>query len=154
MTNEQQAQICGIISLGGDHETAAATVGLTLDELRQALEADPTLAARVRRAESMVEVLHLQYLRAAAQDPRNWRVSVWLLERCVPHRYAPRRAEAITPRQLNEYLQRLARVIDQEVTSPEDRARLRARLTRLAAEGPAAGAESPGAGNRAEQEPS
>ena len=57
---------------------------------------DADFAAEVRRAEAPVELSHMRNVQNAAQDGKNWRASVWWLERRSPERFGPRGAGTVT----------------------------------------------------------
>ena len=87
LTDEQKGQICGILSVGCDRETAANFVGCSLADIRRAMQHDRAFAANVRRTEAGVELSHMRTVQEAAKEAKNWRASVWWLERRSPERF-------------------------------------------------------------------
>ncbi|MGI9457214.1 MAG: hypothetical protein ACR2NU_11680 [Aeoliella sp.] len=81
MTDQQQQEICSVASVGCPRETAAASVGVSVDQIEAEIQANPAFAARLHRAEAMIEITHMQNVRQASKEEKNWRASVWWLER-------------------------------------------------------------------------
>jgi hypothetical protein len=132
LTDEQKAQVIGILSIGCDRQTVADYVGCTLADIRRAMRGDRLFAAEIRRAEASVEVTHMRNVQELAKEKKDWRASVWWLERRSPERFARRSPGAVTARQLKEYLAILADVLQHGVRDAEDRSRVLARLESLA----------------------
>jgi hypothetical protein len=130
LSNEQQAQVCGVLSVGCDRQTAADYLGCSLADIRRAMQSDSAFAASVRRAEASVELMHMRNVQELAKDKKDWRASVWWLERRAPERFA-RRAGAVTARQLKAFVALLTGAIQEDVRCDEDRARLVARLNTI-----------------------
>ena len=128
LTDEQQAQICGVLSVGCDWHTAANFVGCSLADIRRSMRNDSRFAARVRRSEAGVELSHMRNIQEAAKDPKNWRTSVWWLERHAPERFGPRSAGVVTARQLKAFIAILADVLNGGEQSPIDRSQIIDRL--------------------------
>jgi len=128
LTHEQQAQVCGVLSVGCDRHTAASFAGCSLADIRRSMRNDSQFAARLQRAEAGVELSHMRTIQEAGKDPKNWRTSVWWLERHAPERFGPRSAGAVTARQLKAFIAILADVINGGETSPIDRAQIIERL--------------------------
>jgi hypothetical protein len=131
LTDEQRRSICTILSAGCDRETATNGVGCSLDELRREMTRNHEFAIEVRRAEAACELTHMQNVRSAAREDKNWRASVWWLERRAPERYGRRDAGVVTTRQLESFLSQLVSTITAEVHDDEDRVRLVARLQQI-----------------------
>lgn len=128
LTDEQQSQICGVLSVGCDRQTAANIAGCSLADIRRAMKHDPQFAARVRRTEASVELSHMRTIQEAAKDPKNWRTSQWWLERHAPERFGPRSAGVVTARQLKAFIAILADVLNGGEQSPIDRSQIIDRL--------------------------
>jgi hypothetical protein len=90
LTEFQKGQICSAITLGSDRSTACAFAGATVAQFRAAVQQDPAFENEVIRAEAQAEVRHLGNIHKAAQDEKNWRTSVWWLERHAPERFGRR----------------------------------------------------------------
>jgi hypothetical protein len=134
LTDEQKSQIVGILSVGCDRQTAVDFVGCSLRDLHRAMERDSEFASNIRRNEAGAELSHMRNVQTAAKDAKNWRASVWWLERRSPERYGPRGAGAVTARQLKAFIGMVVDILAVEVRDPADRQRLCARLQRLVAE--------------------
>jgi hypothetical protein len=128
LTNEQQANICGILSVGCDRETAANYVGCTTADIGRTMRQDPAFAANVHRTEAGCELGHMQTVKEAAKEAKNWRASVWWMERHAPERFGPRGAGVVTIRQLDEFLNVLTDLISEEVDCDDIQRRILARM--------------------------
>jgi hypothetical protein len=133
LTDAQKREACLILSIGCDRDTVANYVGCSASDIRQAMLQDERFAGDVRRAEAGIELSHMRNIQNAAKDEKNWRVSVWWLERRAPERYARRNSSAVTTRQLENIVAWLVEAVMEEVQEPADRDRLVSRLERLAA---------------------
>jgi hypothetical protein len=111
LTDEQKGRICGVLSVGCDWTTGAHIVGCSLADIRRAMQHDPQFSTSVRRSEAHAELSHMRTIQEAAKDAKNWRASVWWLERRAPERFGSRKAGAVTARQLKAYIGVLADVL-------------------------------------------
>jgi hypothetical protein len=127
LTDEQKAQICGVVSVGCDWQTAANFTDCSLAGIRRAMRLDPRFAASVRRAEAGAELSHMRTIQKACEDPKNWRTSVWWLERRAPERFA-RRADVITTEQLKAFVAMLIDTLNSGQPTSSERSQLIARL--------------------------
>src|SRR3972149_1694248 len=132
LTDEQRRELCLILSIGCDRETASKHVGCRLDDRRREMADDAAFAVDVRRAEARTELQHMRNVQAAARDEKNWRASVWGVGRCAPERYGRRDAGAVTARHLEQFISDLATAVMEEVRAVADRRRLMARLKQMA----------------------
>jgi hypothetical protein len=130
LTDEQKAQIFGVLAVGCDRQTAADYIGCSLVELQRAIQHDAAFAAEVRRAEAQVELRHMGVVERNAREKENWRTSVWWLERRSPERFA-RRANTVTHRQIKSIIAILVDILGEEVQDTEDRNRTVARFNRV-----------------------
>src|SRR4051812_28378597 len=96
LTDAQKGQICGILSVGCDRETAANFAGCTTADIGRTMRDDPAFAAHVHRTEAGCEMGHMRTVQEAAKDAKNWRASVWWMERHAPERFGPRGAGVVT----------------------------------------------------------
>lgn len=140
LTPEQKREVCTIAAVGCDREIAARYLGCRPAELQEEVNADAQFARQLAQAEAGAELVHMKNLKVAAQEEKNWRASVWWLERRSPQRYGRRAADAVPAAQVQQFVEALAAIIAEEVREPEDRDRLLARLGELARQ--AIGAES------------
>jgi hypothetical protein len=146
LTEQQQRDLCLIVSTGCDRLAAAKYVGCSLADLRRAMRNVPHFAADVRRAEATIEMTHMRNVQKAAQDEKHWRASVWWLERRAPERYGRREAGEVTALQLESFVAQLIAAVTEEVHDAEDRQRFVARLRRVAEAVQQTAAEPPSAG--------
>lgn len=131
LTPAQKSQVCSVLAVGCDRQTAVDYVGCSLAELRRALVADRSFLALVRRTEASIELTHMNNVKKAADSQKAWRASVWWLERRSPERYA-RRADSVTPGQLRAFVELVGDVLDETVRDADDRRHVLARLAELA----------------------
>ncbi len=124
LTDEQKGQICGILSVGCDRETAADFVGCAIPDIGRAMQQDTAFAANVRRTEAGSELSHMRNVQQAAKEAKNWRASIWWLERHSPERFGPRGAGEVTVRQLKEFVDTLSGIFHNEIRDEEDRRRV------------------------------
>jgi hypothetical protein len=131
LTAEQKARICGVLSLGCDRKTAADLAGCSLAAIRGAIETDSAFAADIRRAEGGAELRHMRMVHQAADDVKNWRASVWWLERHAPERFGPRRAGEVTTRQLKAFTALIGEIVFDSCDDSDLRAKILAKLDLL-----------------------
>ena len=120
--------IAALVRLGCDLPTAAWAAGHSPAEVRAELERDASFVREVRTAESTFEYKHLHNLDEAAKDKKNWRVSMWLLERRLPDKYERQRPRTIRESQLMPLLKSLANAMVEVVEDPEQRTALLERV--------------------------
>jgi len=77
----ERAKLLQVIKLGCPSATAGKYVGLTREQLDALVMRDEELMRDVLRAEADAEVRHMGNVHKAANDEKNWRTSVWWLER-------------------------------------------------------------------------
>jgi hypothetical protein len=131
ISSEEQARVLGVLTVGCDRETAAAYIGRSPDDITRAMRNDPSFAKEVRRTEASVEVSHMRNLRDAAKDPKNWRISVWWLERRCPERYGARTPGTVTTKQLRAFIQIVGENLNTDIRDPIDRERVAGRLRQV-----------------------
>lgn len=132
LNSEQQGRVCGVLSMGCDWTTAANLVGCSLAAIRRSIESDAEFANDVRRAEAQAELGHMRTIHEAAKDAKNWRASVWWLERRAPERFGSRRAGVVTAKQLKAFIAVLADVLAGEEQVVASRADMLVRLQAFA----------------------
>ena len=121
LTNEQKGRIYGILSVGCDRQTAADYIGCSLTDIRSVMQHDSAFAKEVRRCEAEVEFNHMRNVQAIARDKKEWRASVWWLERRSPERFGRRTAGAVTARQLKTYIAVLSNLLHDVVPDFKER---------------------------------
>jgi hypothetical protein len=129
----EKNEMASILLLGCDRTTARNFLGLAAIALRAELGRDEDFARRLLRAEATAEIHHMRNVHHAAKDEKNWRASVWWLERRAPERFGRRDGQGMTQSQFREAVEELAKVMVQEVSSCGDRTRLVERLRQVAA---------------------
>jgi hypothetical protein len=132
LSDEQKGRVCGVLSVGCDWTTAARIAGCSLADIRRALRDDAEFSKSVRRCEATAELNHIRTVQEAAKDAKNWRASVWWLERHAPDRFGPRRSGTVTARQLTAYIGVLADVLVGEEQTGASRAEILGRLKAFA----------------------
>jgi hypothetical protein len=131
-TEWQRSKLCDVILLGCDRATACDYVGVSPAELQQELERDEKLEREVARAEAQAAVRHMGNVHKAAEDEKNWRTSVWWLERREQARptgdpYAPSDAHVA------ELVDELAKIVVAVIVDAEMQQRLIERLLAVVA---------------------
>lgn len=129
----KRGEICAILAVGCSRSVAARYVGCHVTTIRRTAARDDAFAKSLAHAESQHEILHLTYINKAAKEGRYWRAAAWALERTYPNRYAQRRAQTVTVEQISQVLSQFADAILEEVTDPDQRERILARLSELTA---------------------
>jgi hypothetical protein len=114
-----------------------------LDEVEREQQSDPSFASRLAQAAASVEYTHVKSVKEAAQDPKNWRASVWWLEHCAAQKYAKRGPRAIRVERFENLRTAVLEAIDEELCDHGDRERLWRRLERLATGGEAEDCRQP-----------
>jgi len=132
LSPEEQHRVCGVVQRGCDYETAVKLIGRTLGDLRTTLRTRGDFACELARSEAICEFRHMENLQKAAEEPKNWRVSVWWLEHRLPERFASRRPGTLSATGLQGLLRDLAAGLAEDVRSGEDRRRIQQRLEGLA----------------------
>ncbi len=128
LTDEQKGQICGILSVGCDRETAANFVSCSIAQIGRLMQQDTMFAANVRRTEAGTELAHMRNVQQAAKEAKNWRASVWWLERHSPERFARRGAGVVTFPQVDAFMEIVADILIDEIHESDDRQRVLAKL--------------------------
>jgi hypothetical protein len=128
LTDEQKGRVCGVLSVGCDRQTAADFIGCSITDIGRAMQQDSEFAAHIRRTEAGCEVEHMRTIQQAAKDVKNWRASVWWLERHSPERFGSRGAGAATPRLLKLFAKRMIDVLSAEFSTDEAKYRVIARF--------------------------
>ena len=131
LDQKKKQTICAILGVGGNRRLAAQYVGCSPKTIRRTAERDAEFAAELEHAESLLEVLHLKNMEAAAKETKYWRASAWFLERRCADRYgAPARGAAWQAR-LSQAVTEFAEIVAEEVPDEEGRARVLERMEAL-----------------------
>jgi hypothetical protein len=131
LSNDQKQNICMFLSAGCDRETAAKLANCSHWDIHGAMLGDATFATEVRHAEGASELAHVRNVQNAAQDVKNWRASVWWLERRSPERYGKRDAGTVTTRHLRAFVAQLVSIVVEELQDVGARQRLVDRFDQL-----------------------
>ena len=124
LTSEQKREIRLVISVGCDRETAVNFVGCSLEELDREMSDDCSFAADLRRADAGCEFTHMRNVKNASSEEKNWRASVWWLERRARERYGTERRRGTSGADLAKALGALEEALRDEFADGEDWARL------------------------------
>jgi hypothetical protein len=81
LTDSQKRSFCTVLHVGCNRATAGKYIGASCAEVAAALQQDPAFRQAVIQAEANAEVQFMGNVHKAAQDEKNWRTSVWWLER-------------------------------------------------------------------------
>lgn len=128
---DQKQKICMYLTAGCDRETAAKLTNCSHWDIHCSMLADAVFAAEVRYAEGASELAHVRNVQNAAQDVKNWRASVWWLERRSPERYGKRDAGTVTTRHLKAFVAQLVAVVMEELQDVDAQRRLVDRFNQL-----------------------
>jgi hypothetical protein len=126
----KRTQACQLAAAGLDVDDVARMLGCSLRTLRRELLRDDDFRGQFENAERSTVFDPLDQLRRQAR--RHWRAAAWLLERSDPHQFAPRRAAAIRPAELEAANQRLIEAALEHTLDPHDRTRMYRRLRDVA----------------------
>lgn len=126
LTSRQKSKILSMLPLGGDRATVCKYVGATLAQLQAEMKRDPQFAQDVVSAEAAVDLKHFGNVQKASQDEKNWRTSVWWLERRARQQSSD--ADPLANPSLMELLDELALAITAEVKDEELQRRVIERL--------------------------
>ena len=135
-TEEEQTQYCSLLMLGCDRDTASKYLGYTASQMEQHLAANAEFLRKALKAEGAAELHQMKNLHDATKDSKQWRASVWWLERRAPARFGRRPTGAITMTEWTRFLAVVADAITVEVTNEGDRQRLISRLAQLVSKTP------------------
>lgn len=125
LSDVKKAEIAAMISVGCTRAMACRYVGCVPETLRNELRRDATFREQIIKAERRCQLIPLQHIQNASA--RSWRAAAWLLERVNPAEFARRDPEAVTRKDMDEYMKRIVGAICDELT-PEHRRRLESRL--------------------------
>lgn len=139
LTEQQKNQLCSIALLGCDRSTLCKYVGVSLKRLQREMQSDALFARDLLHAEADAEVRHMGNVHRASQDEKNWRTSVWWLERRAEVDSGEARDPAALAPEMCAALEHLAEIVVAEIVDLAARESLRRRLLQVVAEGRGAG---------------
>jgi DNA-binding CsgD family transcriptional regulator len=129
LTDETQAEICAMISVGCSLRTAARLAGCSEAAIRNLKRRDRAFAKRFREASIRREVFPLRAIINASQT--RWRAAAWFLSRLNPAEYGYRKPEAVSPEALRDWSLALAGAIREVVEDDATLARILEVFNRL-----------------------
>lgn len=118
-----------MISVGAGIEAAARHVGCSTWTIRREAQRDEAFARQLQEAETACQLAPLRMVRQAAET--QWRAAAWLLERTCPERFARRSADAVTPGELEDLLEKTASILVDECYDQPHRQHVVQRLREL-----------------------
>jgi len=135
LTELQKNKLCSLALLGCDRGTLCKYVGVSTDRLQREMQADADFARDLLHAEAEAEVRHMGNVHRASQDEKNWRTSVWWLERRAENeRDGVDDSPALAP-EVCAALEQLAEIVVAEVADRASRESLRRRLMQVVEQG-------------------
>jgi hypothetical protein len=135
LTADQRTHVLDFLASGADLESVCRYACVTIVQLRLEMKRDPDFAQAAARAEAKVELLQMGNVMKAARDEKNWRTSVWWIERRSRLRKAAE-DRALSESDLLELMDALSQVIVQEIADPLSQQRVIERLLDIVAQGP------------------
>jgi hypothetical protein len=134
LTDQQKGHIYGILTVGCDRQTAADFIGCSLMDFRNLMQHDAAFAKDVRRSEAEAELKNMRNVQDTAREKKEWRASVWWLERRSPERFGRRTAGSVTARQLRGYFTLLSQMLNERLPDEKDRQPFLDQLNKLGEE--------------------
>lgn len=143
ITDFEKGQLDTVLKMGCSRDTACKYAGVSADRLLAEMQRDPHFERSILHAESHPEVRHIGNVNKASQDEKNWRSSVWWLERREREQDAAHdRLQWNYPTAVRDALDRLIDVVTTEIADPIRRQAIVAELLKLAGEGADEAADS------------
>jgi hypothetical protein len=137
LTPQQRAGVLKWLPGGSDRAAVCDAVGVTLVQLQLEMKRDPEFAQQVARAEASMELLQMNRVIKATDDDKNWRTSIWWIERRTRERL--RRANAsLSEADVFELVDAIACTISQDLPESDCHRRMIERLFAIAARQPLA----------------
>ncbi len=126
----KRGQISALVAAGCGLSDAARFVGCSVSTVRREAIRNEDFRRQLRGAEVQMQLDPLRAMRNAAAT--HWRAAAWLLERTNPERFARRRPEVCSPRELHDALDAVIESAVEEIADPELRDRVCRRLMAVA----------------------
>jgi hypothetical protein len=114
----KRREICALVSVGCDLDTAAKYVGCSPSTIRREALRNEDFHDKLRAAELSGQVEPLRAVRSAAST--SWRAAAWLLERTNPRRFGRRDAAAYSEEEVSEILDYWVEVVFNELDGVPD----------------------------------
>ncbi len=131
---EKKGSVVSIIARGHSQRTAARYVGCAPSTIANTAARDAAFARRLRQARLKSEIINLERVQEAAEDPKYWRAASWILERTNPDDFGPKDPDVLAIDDLRQLLAHFVKIIMEEVTVAKYRKRLLKRLDVLTVE--------------------
>ena len=132
LTDFKRSQFCAILLLGCDRATACKFLGLSIEQLAAEIERNAEFAQQAQHSEAKAEVDHMRNVRSAALEKKNWRTSVWWLERQERELAGPEDSLLWnSPATVRATLNQLTEIVMVEVDDPIRRQTVIAELLRI-----------------------
>jgi hypothetical protein len=125
LSEAERKRGASIVALGCDRSTAGKELGFSLAEWERMVGEDAVLAAALARAEAEAEIHHMKCIQQAAKEPKNFRGSIWWLERMRPDVYHRRDADVFAREEVEQFVE----VVLDEVADEGARQRIMNRFT-------------------------
>ncbi|MBA3483866.1 MAG: hypothetical protein H0T51_18835 [Pirellulales bacterium] len=136
ITDFEKGQLDSVLKMGCSRDTACKYAGVSADRLLAEMQRDPTFERSILHAESHPEVRHIGNVNKASQDERNWRSSVWWLERREREQESAHDwSQWNYPAAVRDALDKLIDVVMTEIVDPVRRQAIVAELLKIAGEG-------------------
>jgi hypothetical protein len=131
LTETKKSQILALLKTGCGKLTAAHAVNCHPQTISNTAKRDPEFAKQLALAENTAQLVHLENVNKAGRDVKYWRASAWVLERLNPGTFGKTEPDAVTPTQLCTLLDRMAKVVVQEVPAARFRKQLLKRFDEI-----------------------
>jgi hypothetical protein len=130
LTEWQRRKLCDVILLGCDRATACHYVSATPEQLQAEIASDEAFGRAVARAAAEAEVRHMGNVHSAAKSEKNWRTSVWWLER-RDHQRQETEGDSPSERHLRELVEAIGQALISEIADVDVQRRLLERIVRI-----------------------
>jgi len=134
LTDTKRAEILAIVGVGCSRRMAALYVGCSPSTITNTADRDPAFAAELRKASVKPQLTFMKNIHDAGKKGQYWRAAAWALERLNPDDFGPRRAGALDRQEVIALLDRIARLVADEVPVARYRRRILRRLEEMIAE--------------------
>ena len=128
--DEKREEFTELVKLGHSRRAAAVELGVAPSTVSKRIKRDVEFADAVRAAEEISESELLAMMRKHCE--KSWLATRWLLEIKHPQRYCKRKGSAVMGPSADEVFDAVIGVLADEIADDKLRARIEARLDRLA----------------------
>ncbi len=127
LTPEQRNELLDWLRGGGDRASVCDVVGVSQVQLRFEMKRDPEFAQAFARAEASMELRQMNKVIEATKDEKNWRTSVWWIERRTRERLRGE-SRSLSAANVYDLVDALARAVGEELPEGELLRRVMERL--------------------------